>query len=280
MYSINKHNIKGIFGMGTFILLLFISISSCDFGYELPEANSIADKTPPSAAFDFSQNEADFLTFDFTNLSASATDYSWDFGDGNTSTDSDPSNTYAAEGTYTVALTATDKLGVSSSITQTVVVEEPENDFVPVILNPAFDIQGDDEYRDGWRNDLGGIIQITSSPTHTPEKAAKLPSAGDRVGYQLITVLPDTDYSLSFYYTMKNDNPGTITVSVLGGAVSDLSEVPGATIESFVGDDQSDPSTYVPGTIVFNSGSNSEIAIYFGNEGVECRIDSFEILPL
>ena len=282
MHSIKFNNkSKGVLWMSSMSLLLSIFLFSCDFDYELPEAGSIPDATPPAANFSSTPDEADYKNVNFTNLSSSATDYSWDFGDGNSSTDKDPSNAYAEGGTYTVTLTASDKLNVTSTFSRTIEVVEPENDFVPVILNPAFDIQGDDEYRDNWRNgDLGGVIQITSSPTHTPEKAAKLPSAGDRIGYQLITVLPDTDYNLSFYYTMKTDNPGSITVSVLAGEVTDPADIGAKTIASFVGTDQTSASDYVQASLVFNSGSNTEVAIYFTNEGVECRIDTFGIDPL
>jgi PKD repeat protein len=53
------------------------------------------------------------LTVTFTNNSTGADSYLWDFGDGNTSTDSDPTHTYAAEGDYTVTLTATNECGYS-----------------------------------------------------------------------------------------------------------------------------------------------------------------------
>lgn len=42
----------------------------------------------------------------FTNSSAGASSYSWDFGDGNTSTATNPTNNYQVAGTYTVTLTA------------------------------------------------------------------------------------------------------------------------------------------------------------------------------
>ena len=46
------------------------------------------------------------LNVDFINYSFGATSYMWVFGDGNTSTSSDPSNLYASPGTYNVCLYA------------------------------------------------------------------------------------------------------------------------------------------------------------------------------
>ncbi len=56
----------------------------------------------------------------FTNNStgsATQTDFSWSFGDGNTSTDENPVNTYTDLGTYDVSLTVTDEYGCSNSDT-------------------------------------------------------------------------------------------------------------------------------------------------------------------
>lgn len=273
---------KSLYGLGIMFFLISMTLASCDFAFELPEEGSLADETPPSAAFGYAQNAADYLQVDFSNLSVSATDYSWDFGDGNTSSDANPSNTYTEEGTYTVSLTASDKLNVSSSTTQEVVVEKPVSSFQPVILEPGFEENslpdGTGNGKDTWRNgDLGGVIQITSSPVFAGEKAAKFPSGGDRIGYQLITVESETDYSVDFYYTMKTSPVGTLTVSILGGAVSNPDDIAAATIASVDLNDQDDASTYVPGKVVFNSGDNTEIAIYISNVDVECRADEFTI---
>ncbi|MEM6964665.1 MAG: PKD domain-containing protein, partial [Bacteroidota bacterium] len=51
------------------------------------------------------------LTSTFTNGSTNATSYEWDFGDGNTSTEENPTHTYADGGAYTVVLTATNDCG-------------------------------------------------------------------------------------------------------------------------------------------------------------------------
>lgn len=53
---------------------------------------------------------------DFTNTSMNADTYLWDFGDMNTSTDTNTSHTYAAQGTYTVHLKAYNQCFEDSSI--------------------------------------------------------------------------------------------------------------------------------------------------------------------
>ena len=253
---------------------------SCD-DVVLPDTGSITDGTPPEAGFSYSAQSGDDLTINFGNLSASATKFSWDFGDGNTSTDKEPSNTYAAYGTYNVTLVSSDNLDVSSTITQEVVVAA--GPFQPVVAEPSFeDLQlagGTGDGRDSWRNsDLGGVIQITSSPVRSGTQAAKLTgSAGDqRIGYQLVTVEADADYDLNFYYTMNDDQPGFITVSVLSGPVTSHAEAVAATIGSITVNDQSDPDTYEAGKVSFNSGTSTQVAIYFFNNGsVESRLDDF-----
>ncbi|HOS82930.1 MAG TPA: PKD domain-containing protein [Methanolinea sp.] len=56
------------------------------------------------------------LRVDFTDLSTNnPTSWSWDFGDGSTSTEKNPSHTYQAPGTYTVRLTASNEGGANSN---------------------------------------------------------------------------------------------------------------------------------------------------------------------
>src|SRR5262249_5813637 len=66
------------------------------------------------------------LTASFTDSSTdsdgSIASRSWDFGDGTTSTATNPSKTYSAAGTYTVKLTVTDNGGLSNTKTSTVTV--------------------------------------------------------------------------------------------------------------------------------------------------------------
>lgn len=269
---------------------IVVTMISCEF--ELPEAGSQPDNTPPKADFTITPDADESRLIRFTNTSLSATDFMWDFGDGNVSIDTDPMNLYPEEGTYTVTLVATDGHGVSNSLTKDIEVVVPKF-YQPVILEPGFEDNtlpdGSGDGRDSWRapdgstedrplGGLGGVIQITGSPVSFGDQGAKLPNDNTRCGYQQVTVEPDTDYKLSFYYTMKDDNPaGTVTVYILDGPISEPSEVAGATITSVTVNDQSDPSTYVKQAIEFNSGASTAIVIYFINDAIEARLDEFSI---
>ncbi|MFZ5981492.1 MAG: PKD domain-containing protein [Candidatus Zixiibacteriota bacterium] len=75
--------------------------------------------TAPTASFTGTPTSGDApLTVAFTDASTGATAWSWDFGDGGTSTSQNPSHTYTAVGTYTVALTVTNSCG-SDTYTRT-----------------------------------------------------------------------------------------------------------------------------------------------------------------
>jgi PKD repeat protein len=57
----------------------------------------------------------------FTNTSTGNNTYSWDFGDGASSTEVNPTHTYTTQGTYTVTLTATNDCGTATK-TETLTV--------------------------------------------------------------------------------------------------------------------------------------------------------------
>jgi PKD repeat protein len=67
------------------------------------KSGMITVNASPTAEFSFSGIE---YTVEFTNNSANATSYLWEFGDGATSNEINPLHTYSGAGTYTVSLTA------------------------------------------------------------------------------------------------------------------------------------------------------------------------------
>ncbi len=268
-----------------FLCLFAMTLTvSCDFEYELPEAGSIADLTAPMASFSASQSEDNFLTFSFSNLSSSAINFEWNLGDGTTATSKDVTNTYEAEGSYTVTLIVSDALGVKSTISKVISIVEPPAPAakVPTILEASFEDNtlpdGTGDGRDSWRNDFGDVIQITSSPVQDGGQAAKFPSAGDRIAYQSgLEVTPNTDYVITYYYTIKTSPEGSITLNVLGGTIGSLSEVSSKSLASHVGTDQTDENTYVKVDLEFNSGANDAISLLITNEGSESRLDNVSI---
>ena len=105
--------------------------------------------TTPTASYTYAQ-EQNTLIVDFADHSSGApTSWSWDFGDGTTSTQRNPTKTYATAGAYVVTLTVANSAGQSSA-TQTV------NVAAPVVITYAQDsftrtVSG------GWGNaDIGG----------------------------------------------------------------------------------------------------------------------------
>lgn len=75
----------------------------------------------------------------FKNFSKNASSYSWDFGDGNTSADTDPSHIYPNSGTYQLKLTAKGK-GGENSISKSILIANPIlNGLTTAKFNPAIE---------------------------------------------------------------------------------------------------------------------------------------------
>ncbi len=83
-------------------------------------------------------NSAEISTVTFTDYSRDAnpdgsiTGWSWNFGDSSTSTQQNPSHTYAAAGTYTVQLTVTDNNSTTGNVSKNVIVDTGSGNTPPV----------------------------------------------------------------------------------------------------------------------------------------------------
>ncbi|QYK00963.1 S8 family serine peptidase [Shewanella psychrotolerans] len=89
--------------------------------------SGVGEAAPAAPVADFSYT-VDGLSVAFTNLSRDMNDdivsYSWDFGDGSTSSEMNPTYAYATAGAYTVSMTATDAEGNHSTTDMLVEVFE------------------------------------------------------------------------------------------------------------------------------------------------------------
>lgn len=112
--------VKTYSGNGSFKVTLTATNITKTSSYS--EMITISSTPTPQAKFSYSTNG---LTVSFKNQSTNAQTFSWNFGNGQTSTQKEPIITYETGGTYSVSLTATngDK---SNTATQNVTVNSPQ----------------------------------------------------------------------------------------------------------------------------------------------------------
>jgi hypothetical protein len=95
---------------------------------------------PAEVSFDVEINDPQIVV---ENLTENATEYAWDFGDGNTSPEESPSHTYEENGDYTITLTAENACGQYSFEKEvqinTVGLPEHDREGFKIFPNPAHD---------------------------------------------------------------------------------------------------------------------------------------------
>ena len=114
----------------------------------------------PIAGFSFNTNNGLNIgaTFNFIDTSANAISYEWDLGDGNTSFDQNPSNTYFSNGTYDITQVVTSNFGCTDSITATITINTVTEEISSLIPN-AISPNGDGN-NDVWKLDF---LKFTNS---------------------------------------------------------------------------------------------------------------------
>ena len=120
------------------------------------------------------------LTVKFSDDSKMATSWAWDFGDGGTSTEKNPTHTFATVGKYTVKLTATNEIGANQKI---------ETDYINV--TPLAILTGGGLLKNGNMEDKGSWTEdflntgAGNNPVATWNATDNKPNAGQG-GYLLV----------------------------------------------------------------------------------------------
>ncbi len=110
---------------GTYSVTLTVTDNGGQVDTETQSVSAAKANVAPTANFTFLCSE---LACDFTDTSTDSdgtiASRSWSFGDGGTSTATNPSHTFPASNTYSVSLTVTDNGGLTATSTQSVTVAQ------------------------------------------------------------------------------------------------------------------------------------------------------------
>ncbi|MGM0945385.1 MAG: MBG domain-containing protein [Bacteroidota bacterium] len=142
------------------------------------------------------------LTVDFEDRSEGATSWNWDFGDGTTSTEQNPSHTYQSPGTFTVSLSVNTGSTCTDSMTKTNYVQ---------VIGPDLEFSVDKESGNGPLE-----VQFTDNSISSAPLISRLWNFGD--GSTSSSQNPTHTYSNGGLYTVS------LTVSYLDGCSMTLTK--------------------------------------------------------
>jgi PKD repeat protein len=127
----------------------------------------------PTASFIADHTSGCGGTVNFTDLTGSATSWTWNFGDGNTSNQQYPTHTYAQSGTYSVSLNVTNCAG--SNTTQKVDYIQVDVTELPAVDNTnlnacsaqSFTINAQGSGTINWYDSANGVTPIATGSSYT-----------------------------------------------------------------------------------------------------------------
>lgn len=214
---------------GTYSVSLTVTTAHGTDKITKAEYIQVQAKVPPHAAFSADVTEGlPPLTVQFTDESTAGTGteeltWLWEFGDGETSDEQNPSHEYANGGKYSVSLTVENEHGKDKetklSFIDVEVLTGPTADFsaTPVSGQDPLTVKFTDKSEPGssditsWAWDFGdGATENTQNPTHTYTKLGK-----HTVALTVTTSVGSDDVSKSDLVQLAN------TVRYFGGAAAD-----------------------------------------------------------
>ncbi len=131
---------------------------------------------PPTAGFTYSLNcnlrQLSLFDGSFSDILNPITGYSWDFGDGNSSTDQNPVHVYTQEGTFNVELTVNTQEGCSVTHNESVDIGTgPSADFISdeICVGTNWQFQNTTTYPGGMVDSYFWLIEGNVIPDYEPQ---------------------------------------------------------------------------------------------------------------
>lgn len=169
---------------------------------------------PPVA--DFSANATTIMegnSVQFTDLSTNEpTTWSWSFTGGTpaTSTDQNPTVTYAGQGTYTVTLTVSNAAGNDTETKVDYITVVPPSACLGDIVNAGFETGN----TSGWA--ISGDVTVTST-SHTGSYGVSVNTQASEAAQVITGLCPNTSYTISAWGIAKSTAGFYLGVKDFGG---------------------------------------------------------------
>jgi gliding motility-associated-like protein len=152
-YSHSGQSAPGVDEAGTYTLIVTDNITGC-------KSTSVVQVTQQSVIAAFTPDQTGGmapLPVNFTNTSVNGNTYSWSFGDGNTATTFNTSNTFQNGGTYTVVLTVFNASGTCSDTATAIIIMDDDLSLeIPNVFTP-----NDDNINDLFTIKAKGVKEIS-----------------------------------------------------------------------------------------------------------------------
>lgn len=177
----------------------------------LPDSCQPTVTPAPIASFTDTSSGMFGSTYTFIDGTVGATSWAWDFGDGNTSTQQNPTHDFPTAGTYTVILTVTNANGCTDQ--DTVIITITEGIIIPNVFTPNGDGINDEffiassgfsEYKlevyDRWGVKL---FESAEPNVHWDGHTTSGALCSDGTYYYILTAItPSQDYSTTGFVTL------------------------------------------------------------------------------
>lgn len=207
--SSSKQNVNSTTG----IALLAVNAQTTYYWHAFQPITPAGPPTPPAADFTATPTSGTApLSVSFTDLSTgSPTIWSWNFGDGGTSTQQNPAHTYASAGSYTVALTVANSTGSDTrTVVDYITVTQPPPEFM-LSVSPSRQIV----VRGASTSYTVTVTPVNGFAGSVGLAISGLPS-GTTGAFNVNPVVPPTSSSTLTVTTSSTTKHGNYTLTITG----------------------------------------------------------------